>query len=315
MYKSSMFLLALIVSLFIWTGCGENGGKGGSMSLENTVDSASYAIGMEMSRNFGNIGVTLNSDELKRGFDELLAESAYMAGPDALQFINAFGIQVQIAMQRGERTVNLDSINVSNDSLSYAIGVDLADRVKNIDLTMNSDAVKAGYDDRLADTPKLDSASVVQQLNSLQTRMQQRMEQLRAEQGLKNKAEGMAFLKENGTQEGVQTTASGLQYKVERAGTGNSPSADDVVVVHYEGRLLDGTKFDSSYERGTPAEFPVGGVIRGWTEALQLMKTGAKWQLYIPSDLAYGEMGSGNNIGPSALLIFDVELLDIKEKE
>lgn len=125
-------------------------------------------------------------------------------------------------------------------------------------------------------------------------------------------AKGEAFLKENATKEGVKTLPSGLQYKVIKEGTGKSPKATDTVSVHYRGTLINGTEFDSSYKRNAPAEFPVNRVIRGWTEALQLMKEGSKWMLYIPSNLAYGSRGAGGDIGPDETLIFEVELLKVK---
>jgi FKBP-type peptidyl-prolyl cis-trans isomerase FklB len=128
----------------------------------------------------------------------------------------------------------------------------------------------------------------------------------------KNKKEGEEFLAENKNKEGVITLPSGLQYKVIKEGDGNLPKATDTVTVHYRGTLIDGTEFDSSYGRGEPATFPVNGVIPGWTEALQLMKAGSKWQLFIPSNLAYGERGAGGRIGPNSTLVFDVELLSIK---
>mgnify|MGYP002623728325 CR=1 FL=1 len=129
----------------------------------------------------------------------------------------------------------------------------------------------------------------------------------------KNKAEGEAFLKANKEKEGVKATDSGLQYKILQEGDGESPKETDTVKVHYHGTLLDGTVFDSSVERGEPAQFPVNRVIAGWTEALQLMKVGDKYRLYIPSSLAYKERGAGGDIGPNATLIFDVELLEIVE--
>jgi len=131
----------------------------------------------------------------------------------------------------------------------------------------------------------------------------------------KNKAEGEKFLEENKKKDGVKTTASGLQYKVIKEGSGASPKETDTVVTNYRGTLIDGTEFDSSYKRNEPASFPVNRVIKGWTEALQLMKPGAKYQLFIPSSLAYGERGAGQTIGPTATLIFDVELLSIKAPE
>jgi len=123
---------------------------------------------------------------------------------------------------------------------------------------------------------------------------------------------GQQFLKENGKKEGVKTTASGLQYKVLRDGSGKQPKATDTVEVHYEGRLIEGTVFDSSYQRRESIEFPLNGVIAGWTEGVALMKEGAKYQLYIPSELAYGSMGAGGDIGPDETLIFDVELIKVR---
>ncbi len=130
-----------------------------------------------------------------------------------------------------------------------------------------------------------------------------------------NKKEGEAFLAANKTKPGVVTTPSGLQYKILKEGTGPKPTAADKVVCNYKGTLINGTEFDSSYKRGQPATFPVGQVIKGWTEALQLMPVGSKWQLFIPADLAYGERGAGNDIGPDSTLIFEVELLSIEGKE
>lgn len=127
----------------------------------------------------------------------------------------------------------------------------------------------------------------------------------------KNTEEGAAFLAKNGKEDGVTTTASGLQYKVITAGAGATPTASDTVTTHYTGKLIDGTVFDSSVQRGQPSSFPVGGVIAGWTEALQLMKVGDKWELYIPSGLAYGERGAGGAIGPNSTLIFEIELISI----
>jgi len=128
----------------------------------------------------------------------------------------------------------------------------------------------------------------------------------------KNKADGEKFLAENAKKEGVKSLPSGLQYKEITPGMGKSPKATDTVTVHYKGTLIEGTEFDSSYKRGEPATFPVSGVIAGWTEALQLMKEGAKWQLFIPPNLAYGERGAGPDIGPNATLIFEVELITVK---
>jgi len=135
------------------------------------------------------------------------------------------------------------------------------------------------------------------------------------ELGEKNKKDGDAFLAENKGKEGVVALPSGLQYKILKAGDGEKPKSTDTVVCNYRGTLLNGKEFDSSYKRGQPATFPVSGVIKGWTEALQLMPVGSKWQLFIPPDLAYGDRGAGNDIAPGATLIFEVELLSIQPKQ
>src|SRR5438445_4381701 len=138
------------------------------------------------------------------------------------------------------------------------------------------------------------------------------MQEQSKQTGEKNKKEGMDFLAKNKTAEGVKTTPNGLQYKILKQGTGKTPTASDTVIAHYRGTLIDGTEFDSSYKRGEPSKFPVGGVIKGWTEALLLMPVGSKWQLFIPSDLAYGENGRPS-IPPNSTLLFDLELISIKE--
>jgi FKBP-type peptidyl-prolyl cis-trans isomerase FklB len=134
------------------------------------------------------------------------------------------------------------------------------------------------------------------------------------EAGAANKKEGETFLAGNKAKPGIVTLPSGLEYKIEKEGTGPKPTASDSVVCNYRGTLIDGKEFDSSYKRGQPATFPVSGVIKGWTEALQLMPVGSKWQLFVPSDLAYGDRGAGPDIGPGATLVFEVELLSIQEK-
>jgi FKBP-type peptidyl-prolyl cis-trans isomerase FklB len=156
---------------------------------------------------------------------------------------------------------------------------------------------------------------VTETLNGLRMEMMAKQQERMKEAGEKNKKEGEAFLAENKKKEGVVTLPSGLQFKVITVGTGKMPKLTDTVTVNYKGTLIDGTEFDSSYKRGQPATFPVNGVIPGWTEALQLMKEGSKWQVFIPSNLAYGERGAGNQITPNAVLIFDVELISVKSGE
>lgn len=165
--------------------------------------------------------------------------------------------------------------------------------------------------------PQVTQDDVQAAFEAFQKKMQERQAAKQQAVATKNKEEGEKFLAANKDKEGVKTTESGLQYKVLKAGEGDSPDANDTVTVHYKGTLIDGTEFDSSYKRGEPTSFPVNGVIKGWTEALQLMKPGAKYELYIPSDLAYGVNGPrpGSPIGPNATLIFEVELIKVEKNE
>ena len=151
-------------------------------------------------------------------------------------------------------------------------------------------------------------------LKEVQTEVQKQQQEKMKEAADKNKSEGEAFLAANKSKEGVVTLPDGLQYKILTAGTGPKPAPTDSVVCNYRGTLINGTEFDSSYKRGQPATFGVGQVIKGWTEALQLMPVGSKWQLFIPSNLAYGQRGAGAEIGPDATLVFEVELLSIQDK-
>jgi FKBP-type peptidyl-prolyl cis-trans isomerase FklB len=202
------------------------------------------------------------------------------------------------------------------DKASYSIGYDIGETFKKQKIELNIDSLVAGLKEALAG--KEASLSKDEREKTLQAFQKEMMEKQIAaskEAAEKNKAEGEKFLEENKKKDGVKTTASGLQYKVIKEGSGASPKETDTVVTNYRGTLIDGTEFDSSYKRNEPASFPVNRVIKGWTEALQLMKPGAKYQLFIPSSLAYGERGAGQTIGPNATLIFDVELLSIKAPE
>ncbi|MBZ0158112.1 MAG: FKBP-type peptidyl-prolyl cis-trans isomerase [Alphaproteobacteria bacterium] len=199
------------------------------------------------------------------------------------------------------------------DKISYSIGLDIGKDMKRQSIDIDPDILAKGIKDALSGNKPLLSEK------EMQDTMIAFQKELAAKQGEKtkrltekNKKEGEAFLAANKKKEGVKTTSSGLQYKIIKEGAGKTPKATDTVTVHYRGTLLDGTEFDSSYKRGQPASFPVNDVITGWTEALQMMKTGSKWQLFIPPNLAYGERGAGPLIGPNAVLVFEVELLSIK---
>jgi FKBP-type peptidyl-prolyl cis-trans isomerase FklB len=202
------------------------------------------------------------------------------------------------------------------DKASYSIGYDIGETFKKQKIELNIDALVAGLKEAVggkeATMSKEDRDKTLQ---AFQKEMMEKQIAASKEAATKNQAEGEKFLAENKTKDGVKTTASGLQYKVLKEGSGPSPKETDTVVTNYRGTLIDGTEFDSSYKRNEPASFPVNRVIKGWTEALQLMKPGAKYQLFIPSSLAYGERGAGQLIGPNATLIFEVELLSIKPPE
>lgn len=195
---------------------------------------------------------------------------------------------------------------------SYAIGTDIGSNFKKQDLEIDVNALAAGIVDSFGGKAALTEAEIKETLTAFRTSMMGKMEAKAKVAGEKNVKEGETFLADNAKKEGVKTTASGLQYKVLKSGKGKTPKATDTVKTHYHGRLIDGTVFDSSVDRGEPVSFPVNQVIPGWTEALQLMKEGDKWQLYIPSKLAYGERGAGGKIGPNSALIFDVELISIE---
>lgn len=199
-----------------------------------------------------------------------------------------------------------------DDRISYAIGYDLTDRLKG-GFTINPDLFLKGMKDNLAGELSMTPEKMQETLAEFQAMAQQKQMEAQSKKAAENKTAGKAFLEENKTKEGVKTLASGLQYKVITPGTGDSPDLNDKVKCHYRGSLLNGTEFDSSYQRNEPAVFPVNGVIKGWTEALQLMKEGAKWMLYVPADLAYGDQGAGNVIEPGSTLIFEVELLEIQD--
>jgi len=205
-------------------------------------------------------------------------------------------------------------LKTKKDKVSYAIGMDIGKNLKKQPVELNPEAISQGLWDSFTDGKALlTEKEYLDTMTAFRNEMQQKQTAQMKEAGDRNKIEGEKFLADNKKKEGVITTASGLQYKVMTKGSGVSPKSTDTVSVHYKGTLIDGKEFDSSYRRGQPASFPVKGVIKGWTEALQLMKVGAKWQLFIPSELAYGERGAGRDIGPNSTLIFDVELISIKE--
>jgi len=199
------------------------------------------------------------------------------------------------------------------EKLGYSIGMDIGATLKRQSVEVDVDALTKGLKDSYTGgktllTEEESRQAIVEYQKQVMAKQAEAMKIL----GEKNKVDGERFLAENGKKEGVKTLPSGLQYKVITPGTGKSPKLTDTVTTNYRGTLIDGKEFDSSYKRGEPATFPVSGVIAGWTEALQLMKEGAKWEIFLPPDLAYGERGAGRDIGPNATLIFEVELFEIR---
>lgn len=194
---------------------------------------------------------------------------------------------------------------------SYGIGVDIGNNMKRQKLDLDPKALAAGLADAFAGKPALTADEIRATLAEFQEKEQAKAQERAKTAGAENAKIGAEFLAANAKQAGVKTTASGLQYKTLKSGTGKTPKPADTVKVHYTGKLIDGTVFDSSVERNEPAEFGVGQVIPGWTEVLQLMKEGDKFQVFIPSKLAYGERGAGPDIGPNSTLIFEVELLEV----
>jgi FKBP-type peptidyl-prolyl cis-trans isomerase FklB len=208
------------------------------------------------------------------------------------------------------------SLKDQKEKISYIIGMDIGTNFRKQSIDIDADILAKGVKDGLSGAkPIISEPEAKEVMTAFEKEMRARREAVQKTAGEKNKKEGEAFLAENKKKEGVKTLPSGLQYKVIKAGTGKKPAATDTVTTHYRGTLIDGTEFDSSFKRGKPATFPVSGVIPGWTEALQLMEEGAKWQLFVPSNLAYGERGAGQVIGPHTTLIFEVELISIQEKK
>ena len=225
----------------------------------------------------------------------------------------AMAICAAVALSGAAFAADAPGLGTDKEKLSYSIGMDIGGNLKRGSVEVDPDLLAKGLKDSYGGGKTIltedEARKTIEEFQkTLMAKQAETMQKLSE----KNKADGEKFLAENGKKEGVKTLPSGLQYKEITPGTGKSPKATDTVTTHYKGTLIDGTEFDSSYKRGQPATFQVSGVIPGWTEALQLMKEGAKWRLFVPSVLAYGERGAGREIGPNATLIFDVELISVK---
>lgn len=224
------------------------------------------------------------------------------------------GCQQEKAAEPAPAVAAEQSFASEESKVAYGIGRNLGMNLKTQKVELDLESFNAGLKDALdGKDARVSDADVMAAMKNFREKQESKMKAEAEKAGMDNKTEGTAYLEANKAKEGVQTTESGLQYKVLTAGEGTKPSADDTVEVNYRGTFINGEEFDSSYKRGQSVSFPVKGVIAGWTEALQLMPVGAKYELYIPSELAYGPGGTGR-IGPNQTLIFEVELLSIKDK-
>jgi FKBP-type peptidyl-prolyl cis-trans isomerase FklB len=218
-----------------------------------------------------------------------------------------------IALSGAAFAADAAELKEDKEKISYSIGMDIGENLRRGSVEVDADILANGLKDAYGGGKTLLTEEQARQAiadfqNTLTAKKAETMRILSE----KNKADGEKFLAENAKKAGVKSLPSGLQYREITPGKGKSPKAADTVTVHYKGTLIDGTEFDSSFKRGEPATFPVSGVISGWTEALQLMKEGAKWHLFLPPNLAYGERGAGRDIGPNATLVFEVELISVK---
>ena len=225
----------------------------------------------------------------------------------------AMAMCVAVALSGAAFAADTPELKTDKEKISYSIGMEIGGNLKRGSVEVDPDLLAKGLKDSYGGGKTILTEDQARQaIADFQKTLMAKQAETMQKLSEKNKADGEKFLAENGKKEGVKTLPSGLQYKEIAPGTGKSPKTTDTVTTHYKGTLIDGTEFDSSHKRGEPATFPVSGVISGWTEALQLMKEGAKWQLFVPSNLAYGERGAGREIGPNATLIFEVELISVK---
>jgi FKBP-type peptidyl-prolyl cis-trans isomerase FklB len=240
----------------------------------------------------------------------------------AVLFVTSCKItQAQKSETAVKKEITKADLKTEDDKVSYSIGFSMGSAFKKDELKMNLEVFQKGIEDGFKGGKQiLNEQEIKQTMTALQQKMmakkqaeQMKQREERKKQGEANKEKGKKFLEENKAKQGIVTLESGLQYKILKKGTGASPKATDSVKCHYKGTTIDGKEFDSSYKRGQPATLALNRVIKGWTEGLQLMKEGGKWQFFIPSELAYGNRGAVPNIGPNEVLIFEVELLGIEK--
>ena len=289
--------------------CGDGNQAGGpDVTLNTMEDSSYYAVGASIVQGLPVEGIEFKPAAFQKGLNDQVSGEVTMNDMQVGDYIQGF---IQELRGRGQEPVTADNPLTSDmDSISYAYGAYFARNLQDMNLDVRPDYIAAGFADAVAGTRKWESDEIQERLlQDFSTKAQQKaMEAAQAQVG-PNKAEGQAFMEENKTKEGVMEHESGMQYKVLKSGpgTGESPTVQDRVTIHYEGRLLDGTVFDSSIQRGEPVTFALGQLVLGWQIAVPMMKPGDKWRIWLPSDLAYGDPGNPPVIPPGATLEFDIE--------
>lgn len=311
-------LTFFFAALMIFSACGDNsaGSAQGSVQpskeLNNFIDSTSYAFGTLYIPQYTPQGINLNSQALADGLGEAINGNAYLDETSFQRVMLAY--QTAMAERQGAPFKDDETLPFNVDTLSYALGYGFHKQLESYEMdNLNASTFLQGTLDQVAGATMLDETAAQAQIQKFTLLIQEKQQKKMMEAAGPNIEKGKAFIAEKAKEAGVKGTDSGLHYKVIEAGKGESPAATDRVTVHYTGMLIDGTVFDSSVKRGQPATFGLNQVIPGWTEGVQLMKEGAKYQFYIPYNLAYGEAGSPPNIGPGETLIFDVELISINK--
>lgn len=308
---SSFILCGLLILGLFSPACQSNKAQYDN-ALNNQVDSVSYVIGESLYRSFENTGLHLDGAKLRQGYVEGRDSLAYFDMRETMNIVRK--LEMEIAMRQGEPFTSTEQPVVSLDSIAYAMGADLAYRFATLDLKLNPDALYFGvhnYAENGVKGSRLAGNLYDIQFQRYQKWVEDAVNYRRKLAIVENKVESDAFFKSLESEEDIQQTASGLRYKLLKAGSGTSPVMGDSVRVHYEGRLVNGTVFDKTTP-DDPADFLLkeGYLIRGWIEALEIMKPGDKMQLYVPSILAYGSQGF-KDIEPNKALIFDIELIKV----
>lgn len=306
--KALQFCISLLIIITLSTiACGKGGS---SKEIKSERDKISYSLGAQVGNSFKQGKITIDTAKCSKGLKDALDEKTLEYKEDEMaQIMNDFQNEMSERMSAGGEP---GEFKVDMNKVSYIIGTQIGQNFKLNEMDISADIFVRGLDDITNDrTPALTDAEIGEVVQKFDEGMRVKQEASYNEALTKNITEASAFLEENAKKSGITTLPDSLQYEIITEGSGPKPKAENTVKVHYKGTLIDGTEFDSSYSRNQPAEFPLTGVIKGWTEILQLMKTGAKWKVFIPPELGYGANGSPPIIGPNSLLIFEIELLEI----